>query len=148
MLTNSILVHKPEIKSDYCDETILHLGAQTYLPTTDITFEVYQVSKEHVARPDLISKFAYGTDMYGDVICKLNGISNPFELNEGMYIAIPKLEDVLNMLTQDDFDDTIESDTKSNKPKPKKRDEKRKANDAIIGDTRFKIDKERNVIIY
>ena len=65
-----------------------------------------------------------------------------------MRIAIPDLDDIIQCLNRDTFDDTIESETKSDKPKPKTRNEKRKANDAIVGDTRFKINKERNVIIY
>ena len=148
MLVNSILEQKPEIMSECCGEKIVHLGAQTYLPQDTIEFRVYTVSKEHIARPDLISKLVYGTDMYGDIICKLNGISNPFELNEGMNIAIPKLEDVEQFIKKDYFDDNVESDVESEQPKPKSRKEKRQANDAIIGDTRFKIDRSRNVIIY
>lgn len=148
MLVNSILAQKPEIHSDYCDEDIIHLGAMTYMPISQINFRVFTVSKEHVARPDLISKFAYGDEMYADIICKMNGISNPFELNEGMRIAIPDLDDIIQCLNRDTFDDTIENETKSDKPKPKTRNEKRKANDAIVGDTRFKINKERNIIIY
>ena len=34
------------------------------------------VNKYYVARPDLISLAAYNTDKYGDIICKINGISN------------------------------------------------------------------------
>lgn len=49
------------------------------------------VNKYYVARPDLISLAVYGTDEYGDMICKFNGISNPFELNEDMVLFIPPL---------------------------------------------------------
>jgi hypothetical protein len=35
-----------------------------------------------------------------------------------------------------------------NKPIAKKKNEKRKANECVIGDTRFKIDSSRGIIIY
>jgi hypothetical protein len=47
------------------------------------------VSKYYVARPDLISLAFFKDDCYADLICKLNGISNPFELNENMILLIP-----------------------------------------------------------
>ena len=50
------------------------------------------VNEYYVARPDLISLAMYGNDMYGDMICKFNGISNPFDLNEGMILMLPPLE--------------------------------------------------------
>ncbi len=148
MLINSNINAKPVIYSKYCNENIIHLAADTFRPPENIRFRTYVVSKSHIARPDLISKMAYDTDMYGDLICKLNGISNPFELNEGMVIAIPYIDDITNFLVRDDFDDDSESDTRSNKPKPKLKKDKRKANEAIVGDTRFKIDKAHRVIIY
>jgi len=50
------------------------------------------VNKYYVARPDLISLDVFGDDRYGDLICKYNGISNPFDLNEGMAILIPPMD--------------------------------------------------------
>lgn len=49
------------------------------------------VNEYYIARPDLISLAVYGDDKYGDLICKFNGISNPFELNEGMVLFIPDI---------------------------------------------------------
>jgi hypothetical protein len=148
MLVNSNINIKPTIHSEHCGEEIIHLGAYTYVPPVIVNFHTYVVSKSHVARPDLISKIIYGDDRYGDLICKLNGISNPFELNEGMIIALPPAADIVRFLVRDSFDDVAETKTDSNKPKPKAKKDKRKPNEAIIGDTRFKIDKERKLIIY
>jgi hypothetical protein len=148
MLINSILVNKPEIMSKHCGEKIIHLGARTYMLPDEINYRVYTVSKAHVARPDLISKMAYGDPMYGDVICKINGISNPFELNEGMMLIVPDISDVIGFRVVDDYSDDIDQYSNNDKPKPKKKNEKRKANEAIVGDTRFKIDKDKRVIIY
>lgn len=49
------------------------------------------INKFYVARPDLIALAVYGDDKYGDMICKFNGISNPFDINEGMIIQIPPI---------------------------------------------------------
>lgn len=51
--------------------------------------QLVKVNKHYIARPDLLSLALYGTDDYGDIICKINGISNPFELNEGMILLCP-----------------------------------------------------------
>ena len=148
MLINSNINAKPVIYSKHCGENIIHLAAGTFQPPETIRFRVVEISKSHIARPDLISKMVYNTDMYGDLICKINGISNPFELNEGMLIAIPDIEDITKFIVPDNFDDTVESDERSSKPKPKLKKDKRKANEAIVGDSRFKIDSDHRVIIY
>ena len=51
------------------------------------------INEDYAMRPDLISYFAYGTDQYADIIMKFNGISNPFAINEGMLLFIPKMPD-------------------------------------------------------
>lgn len=148
MLSNSNIEIKPTIVSKHCGEEIVHLGADTFHIPYPVNFNRYIVDKNYIARPDLISKMMYGDERYGDIICKINGISNPFELNEGMRIVVPAVEDITKFLYRDTFDDSVESDVVSSKPKPKAKKDKRKPNEAIIGDTRFKIDKTRRVIIY
>lgn len=148
MLINSVLKNKPTIYSKTCGEDIIHLGAITFQMPEHISYSIYEVSKSHVARPDLISRIMYGTEVYGDFICKVNGISNPFEINEGDVILIPDFNYVKDFFVTDTFNDDIKSEDKTSEPKPKAKNEKRKANEAIIGDTRFKIDKENHVIIY
>lgn len=56
------------------------------------------VTKDYIARPDLIAFVSYGTDAYGDLVCKLNGISNPFELNEGMILFIPYIDSLQDII--------------------------------------------------
>lgn len=149
MLSNSILAGKPTIFSQTLNEEIIHLGAMTYTVPAAMQYEIFQVDKAHIARPDLISKAYYGTDQYGDLICKLNGISNPFEINEGDIIVLPSSGMLGQFFIQDIFNDVTDTDqTDDSKPQPKTRNEKRKANEAVIGDTRFKVDKEHRVIIY
>lgn len=146
MLINSLLQNKPTIHSDVVGEDIIHLGAITMSMPKWVPYTIYTVSKSHVARPDIISRIVYGTDIYGDFICKVNGISNPFEINEGDLLVIPKIDSIKQFLTVDTFNDSTE--VHENKPKVKSKNEKRKANEAIIGDTRFKVDKDNRVIIY
>jgi hypothetical protein len=107
------------------------------------------VTNEYIARADLISYDAYGDTMYADVICKLNGISNPFELNAGMKLIIPSPESIMDFAVKPslkDLDSNWGSSTRSRTTKTKK--SKRQANEAIVGDVRFKIDKTNGVIIY
>jgi len=149
MAGNSILQNKPEIFSEHLGERIIHLGAMTYKLPGNIDYEVFQVDKAHVARPDLIADIFYGDAQYGDLICKINNIPNPFELNEGMFIIVPTVASLDKFYVQDIFNDsTSEENGKTKRPRPKTRTEKRKPNEAVVGDTRFKIDKANRVIIY
>lgn len=147
MLFHTVLNNKEVIKSDWLGENILNLTDSTfYIPNT-YQYDVVEVSERYIARPDLISNDVYGDTIYTDLLCKLNGISNPFELNEGMLLIIPSIDNIM------DFMKTVsveESDVinMGNKPTPKQKKEKRKANDAVIGDSRFKIDKNRGIVIY
>lgn len=146
MFLNSLLKNKPTIFSSTAGEDIIHLGAQTFRMPAWAAYTVYKVSKSHVARPDLISRIMYGTEIYGDFLCKVNGISNPFEINEDDVLIIPNLNNMGDFMMEDTYNDSLEET--NDKPKPKAKKEKRKANEAVIGDTRFKIDKENHVIIY
>lgn len=146
-LIYSVLENKQEIHSDYLDSTIYNLLNQTFeLPIGGFSFNVLSISDEYVARPDLISLDAYGDTCYTDIICKLNGISNPFELNAGMEIIIPTAEDI-GMFYVEPGDD----DNEDNLYKPiasSKINKKRGANEAVVGDSRFKIDAVNGIIIY
>lgn len=146
MFLNSLLKKKPQIFSSVLGENIIHLGAQTFRMPSWAAYTVYKVSRSHIARPDLISRIMYGTEIYGDFLCKVNGISNPFEINEDDVLIIPNLNNMGDFMMEDNFNDTLVED--NSKPKPKTKKEKRKANEAVVGDTRFKIDKENHVIIY
>lgn len=133
------------------NEEIIDLLNLTFIDPEYYQYEIFKVPAEFIARPDLISLKKYGTDNYVDIICKLNGISNPFELNEGDLIILPETG-LLKMFYYKS--DTIDNDEEINKlngnwnPVPKRRNEERKANEAVIGDKRFRIDKDRNVVIY
>ena len=115
-------------------------------------YTVVEVTKDYIARPDLISLAMYGNDMYGDIICKVNGLSNPFELNEGMYVVVPEISYISKILKQgtaselsNSTDDYICAPTKNTQ---KAKNESRSANEQTIGETSFVIDKTNMVVYY
>lgn len=149
MLDYSVLNLKTEMQSDYLGETIYNMLDYTFTIPYNYSYNIFEVTKEYIARPDLISLDAYGDTMYADIICKLNGISNPFELNEGMKLIIPSPEDITNFIVEPSIKDRDENWCSSSQgTRSKTKNSKRQANEAIIGDTRFKIDKKNGIIIY
>lgn len=146
-LKHQTLVFKEKIKSEYLNEELYNLLDNTFTIPSEYEYNVFKVTEQYIARPDLISYDAYGTNIYTDVICKLNGISNPFELNAGTLLILPTHEYI------SDFTHNVsDSDKKfnSNKDKPinKQKSQKRKANETIIGDHRFKINSVDGIVIY
>ena len=123
---------------------------QTFRIPKDFKYNVYVVTEEYVARPDLLSLHVYGTVNYADVLCKLNGISNPFELNDGMYIVAPYANDIPLFYTIDHSkEDAIQSGvTIDAKKLQKKKNETRKANEQVVGDRNFRIDRNSKIVIY
>ena len=149
MLDYSVLNFKTEIESEYLGENVFNMLDYTFHIPYDYSYNIFEVPKEYIARPDLISYDAYGDTMYADIICKLNGISNPFELNEGMKIIVPTPDDVTRFIIEPSIKDRDENWGPTIGPKiTKTKKSKRQANEAIMGDTRFKIDKANGVIIY
>jgi hypothetical protein len=146
-LLHTSLMFKNNFSSEYLGEEMINLLDTTFVIPEYYNYNIFEVTEEYVARPDLISYDAYGDEMYTDVICKLNGISNPFELNKGTKLIIPSPEHIMNFITKPSAND-IESDEKLNRPIAKQKNEKRKPNEAIVGDKRFKIDRTSGVIIY
>lgn len=151
MLLNPIISNKQNRYSKRFQESMMDLFGVTYVLPESFSYRAIEVSPEHIARPDLVSKILYDTTIYGDLICRLNGISNPFELNEGDVLIVPEYQDLEKFLAYADAEENIEDtdkDIRESKPSYKKPKEKRAPNEAIIGDARFKIDKTNRVIIY
>lgn len=142
----STINNKTIINSDYLGERLFNLLDKTFVIPKNYEYNVFDVSEEYIARPDLVSYDMYGDDKYCDIICKLNGISNPFELNVGMKLILPTSEHIRKFII-DEYNVETES-TMSNTPAPKKKTDKRGVSDAIIGDKRFKIDSVSNIVIY
>ena len=147
MLLHTVLNNKEVIHSDWLNEDVINLNDSTfYIPKT-YQYDVVEVSERYIARPDLISNDIYGDTIYTDLLCKLNGISNPFELNKGMLLIIPSIDSIMEFMKTVSVKESDVVDS-SVKPVAKNKNEKRKANEAVIGDSRFKIDKNRGIVIY
>lgn len=151
MLYHKILGGKPSIMSDAVGERLLNLCSQTFIAPVDVHYQLFITTKDYVARPDLVSQFLYNTPGYTDIICKLNNIQNPFELNEGQILVCPEGTDISKFyLTPevDDEDDIYSDETDTGIPQPKQVNDKRSANDSVVNDKRFDIDKKNRVIVY
>lgn len=147
MLNNVLLQGKKEIYSEYLGEKIFNLSDQTFQIPKTFQYQVIEVTADYIGRMDLISKQIYGTSSYSDILCKLNGISNPFELNEGDRLIIPDLDNIADFVYNETSAES-DNETDPNKPKAKAKIDKRKPNEAIIGDKRYRVDKTNKVIVY
>ena len=155
---------KSEIYSKIIKKSINNLLDTTFiLPSEDFSVQIVEVTEEFTCRPDLLSKEVYGSEEYAFIICKLNGISNPLELNRGMLLAIPSPDSLDQFVVQvnndywKDFEINEEpisnngnfKNTQNNKPVPKKStDKNRRPNEALVTDKRFNIDKISKRIVY
>jgi hypothetical protein len=114
-------------------------------------YRIVEVTDDYIARPDLISLAVYGTDKYADIICKINGISNPFELNTGMKLIIPSESNFSTLLKVGKPTETLLKNNSiggivSNNQKL--RNEKRSPGEQTVGDYLFKIDRDNCIIYY
>ena len=109
MLDYNILNKKPEITVVKDGELVTYkdLSAPIYKGNFIEGGQFVRIENYYVARPDLISLAVYGDDKYGDVICKINGLSNPFELNEGMYLYTPDIDTITKVLSGTKVDDDV-----------------------------------------
>lgn len=150
MLNYSTMDLKTEIHSDYLNDSVYNMLDYTFQIPQSYSYNIFEVTSDYIARPDLVSYNAYGDSTFTDIICKLNGISNPFELNVGMKLILPTPEDIQKFIIIPSIKDKDENwgPNTPSQTKTKTKTSKRQANEAIVGDTRFKIDKANRIIIY
>lgn len=146
MLNNSVLRFKKDVHSNVLNEDIVELIGRNFVIPDDFTYQLVRISDGMVARPDLLSYSVYSDDGYGDLLCKLNGIQNPFEMNVGDVMVCPAVSDLWKFLTEDNFAEDNELD--KNTPKPKKKKEKRRPMEATGDDVRYTIDSGNHIVIY
>lgn len=53
---------------------------------------VHLVKEDEEMRPDIISNLYYGSPDYVDILLKVNAISNPFSIKQGLFLRIPDKE--------------------------------------------------------
>ena len=147
MIYSQTLGRKEIIYSEYLETEIVDLLGNTFNIPESYQCDVVPVEDGFECRPDLISDDIYGDEMYADILTKLNGPSNPFELSNTQHIILPSVDSVTNFIQNPNTDwSTPERDT--TRPKAKARHEKRKPNEAVVGDKRFNIDPQSKIIIY
>jgi hypothetical protein len=149
MLFSQTLSKKETYYSTYLDTEIVDLLGCTYTIPDSYQAQVAPCERDYIARPDLVGDLLYNDDMYGDLVVKLNGPGDPFALAEEQNIIIPAL-DVLENFYQTPAKAWSEQyiSKQASRPTAKARNEKRKPNEAVIGDKRFNIDSQSKVIIY
>lgn len=158
MLDYLTLEHKKKLTVNYDDgssEQYIDLLTPTSKYAECGFPEVIIVNEYYVARPDLISLALYGDDKYGDIICKYNGISNPFELNENDILVCPQIFEFEKILDSGFVSELIDkkqkkqSISKDNKLEYQKYpDEKRSPGESVVGDKNFVIDKSLGLVFY
>lgn len=154
MISLSILNNKFD-KGDLQD-----LLSKTFKIPLDFEYEIAEVDITHQFRPDLISTHTYGDPNYMDVICKLNGICDIFDIRQGVRLVLPTFEHIHKFYMQEkEYENTgvnniqKSSNTSSNinngdTPSQKQKFEPRKANQQLVGDKNFRINKDSKIIIY
>lgn len=119
----------------------------------DSNYQCIKITKEYVARPDLVSYALYKNDKYADILCKINGISNPFELNEGMILICPDINFIhrfskAQYSNLDGFCEDTDTLKKKYKSFKKLKNEKRSPNEATVYDHNYIEVPDTNLLIY
>ena len=152
-LDYDILNKKPIINRHGVD--MYDLATSTINENVNVSGSFIVVNKHYVARPDLLSLAVYGDDKYADILCKINGISNPFELNENDIIIIPNVETIIDMTTSANEQSVFCDDDKreiidniSNTRLQKTVYQERSSNEQLVGDRNYIIDNTHGIVIY
>ena len=66
----------------------------------------YKVSKELEMRPDLVSKYLYGSTDYTEMLLKYSLINNPFSIERGDLILAASLSNIYNPVKDTEMDTT------------------------------------------
>ena len=156
MLDYKIVNYKADLVNPKTNERYIDLMSGSYNTSKIDSIQGHYIiiNKYYVARPDLISLAVYGDDAYGDILCKINGISNPFELNEDIYFFIPSVEFINNCCTANNVpselitDDTERINNTLSIEYQKPKNAKRSPNEQTIGDKNFIIDKTFGMVLY
>ena len=132
------------------------LAVQTIDPSVEISGSFLVVNKYYVARPDLIALAVYGDDRYADILCKVNGISIPFELNENDVIILPHIETLMDLTNMQPVESVFVDGKNNNElvtgfmDTELQRDvnSSRSPNEQTKGMTNIVVDDENGIILY
>ena len=180
MLDYKIIENKAPIKIVKNGQTFscTDLLSETFKKDLTISGNPIIVNEYYVARPDLISQAVYGTDKYADILCKINGISNPFELNENMLVFCPTIDYMTRLIkpnapasalinknasptsgensngtSENNVDNKLTNKVEATIEKAevnlqKMKNERRSPGDQLINDSNYIIDKSLGIVIY
>lgn len=154
MLDYKILEYKRTLKNK--GVKYIDLLSKSFDKDLPVQGTVVVVNKYYVARPDLLSLAIYGTDSFADALCKVNGISNPFELNENDVLIAPELEYIeeyskvfdtggSELIKEDEESDEI---LKVKNTMQKRPNERRSSNEQLVGQANYIVDKSIGIILY
>ena len=149
MLFSPSLARKEIFHSEYLDEDIVDLLGATFNIPKSYSFAIVPIEDGFDGRADLIADAIYNDEMYEEIIMHVNGPGNPFEMAAGQIMVVPTPDSVGDFVQEPAKEWSEQYLSKQAvKPKPKARNEKRKPNEAVIGDKRFNIDTQSKIIIY
>ena len=87
------LTLKNKLSDDKTGQQYFDLTAPSFKYKRELGVKaLHYVQQDQIGRVDKISQLYYGTGAYIDAICVVNNIFNPFTIQEGDVLAIPKLE--------------------------------------------------------
>ena len=156
MLDYNTIEYKGLLSREVNGENVTHIDllSQVINPDCNVSVSTMLIVNEYyVARPDLRSMAVYGTDKYADVLCKVNGISNPFELNEDMLIICPTRESIDRMFAYGKLNGGSElakdgSRIAKSENGVKLKSDTRSPNEATVGTKNYVIDKTLGIVFY
>lgn len=106
----------------------------------------------------MLSLAFFKDDCYADLICKVNGISNPFEINENMILLIPdryKLESLKANINPSESEmvsstnSSATSDiTNTEKTNQKLKNERRSPAEATVEDSNYTVNYDLGLVFY
>ena len=87
------LTLKNKLTDDKTGQQYFDLSAPSFKYKRELGVKaLHYVQQDQVGRVDKISEMYFGTGAYIDAICIVNNIFNPFIIQEGDILAIPKLD--------------------------------------------------------
>ncbi len=147
MLNYSILSSKDTKKIG--DDTYIDLLYKSFIIPSDFTYKVIKITKDYMYRPDLISIAVYGNSSYADVLCKINGVCDIREMGLDKRLVIPDFKYISYFYNIESNSGIINTDGDgSENTTQKTQTEVRKANEQVVGDSNFRINKDSKIIIY
>jgi len=94
----TLLDYKPKITKNGQEIVDLTPASLRFDAETSYIVDAFYVGGDMQMRPDMISHRAFGNIDNWDLLCKFNGISNPFSIAEDDLIAVPELNWLMSKL--------------------------------------------------